>query len=295
VSSWRVRDEEPAGDDEKVWLTAPDGQDWLFKPITEHKRLGFIQGEDWSEKVSSEIGALLHVPCAKVELAVRRGQHGSISLDLKPPLWQLQPGSVLLAETAQDYIPRDQTRRGHSLANIQRALEGYGPPPGATVPNGFEGFDVFAGFLILDAWIANRDRHDENWAVLLPPGDSPPGRLAGSYDHATSLGFNLQDADRDRRLLGGTVRTWAMRGDAYRFEWPEGRKQNVPTLVEFAAMALSMRPPAVRSHWASRLQAVGDQTIPNLVARVPGMSQLACRFVVELTSINRERLLDAFA
>jgi len=296
VSSWRVRDEEPAGDDEKVWLSAPDDWDWLFKPVTEHKHLGLVQGENWSEKVSAEMGALLGVPCAKVELAVRSGRQGSISLDLKPAGWELQPGSVLLAETAEDYIPGDQARRGHSLVNIQRALAGFDPPPRATLPSGFEGFDVFAGFLVLDAWIANRDRHDENWAVLLPPpGESTPKRLAGSYDHATSLGFNLPDAQRERRLDEGTVPAWAMRGNAHRFEWPGGIKQRIPTLVEFAAMAMSIRPPEVRSYWASRLATVERQAIADLVARVPVMSQLACKFVVELTSINRERLLDVLA
>jgi hypothetical protein len=221
VSSWRVRYEEPAGGDEKEWLTDPDGQNWLFKPVTEHRREGFVQGENWSEKVSAEVAALLGVPCARVELAVRSGRLGSISLDLKPAAWQLQPGSVLLAQTP-DYIPGDKQRRGHSLVNIEHALEGFGPPPGATVPDSFTAFDVFAGFLVLDAWIANRDRHDENWAVLLPPppDDATAGMLGGSYDHATSLGFNLQDADRERRLRDGTVRAWAMRGDAYRFEWP---------------------------------------------------------------------------
>ena len=149
---------------------------------------------------------------------------------------------------------------------------------------------------MLDAWIANRDRHDENWAVLLPPpDDNTPGRLAGSYDHATSLGFNLQDDERDRRLEGGTVGTWAERGDAYRFEWPGGRKQDVPTLVDLAATAASMREPAIRAYWRSQLAAVEGQTVADLVACVPGMSQLACRFVVELTSINRERLLNAWA
>jgi hypothetical protein len=296
VSSWRVRDEEAAGDDEKVWLTAPDDRDWLFKPVTEHERLGFIQGEDWSEKLSSEMAGLLGVPCAEVELAVRRGRQGSISLDLKPAGWELQPGSVLLADTSQDYIPGDQARRGHSLVNIEHALEGFDPPPGAAVPGDFEAFDVFAGFLVLDAWIANRDRHDENWAVLLPPpDDSQPRRLAGSYDHATSLGFNLRDAERDRRLQGGTVEAWAKRGDAYRFEWPRGRKQDVPTLVDLAATAISMRQPAVRSYWAGQLAAVEHEAIASLVARVPGMSQLACRFVVELTRINRERLLNVLA
>jgi hypothetical protein len=109
VSSWRVRDEEPAGGDEKEWLTDPDGQNWLFKPVTEHRREGFVQGENWSEKVSAEIAALLGVPCARVELAVRSGRLGSISLDLKPAAWQLQPGSVLLAQTP-DYIPGDKQR-----------------------------------------------------------------------------------------------------------------------------------------------------------------------------------------
>jgi hypothetical protein len=56
-----------------------------------------------------------------------------------------------------------------------------------------------------------------------------------------------------------------------------------------------MRPPAVRSYWSSQLAAVEGEEIADLVARVPGMSQLACKFVVELTRINRERLLNALA
>jgi hypothetical protein len=123
VTAWRVRDEEAAGGDEKEWLTDDDGRDWLFKPVTKHERQGFIQGEDWSEKVSAEMGTLLGVPCARVELAVRNGCRGSISLDLKPSKWELQHGAVLLAQTVSNYVSGDRQRRGHSLENIQQALE----------------------------------------------------------------------------------------------------------------------------------------------------------------------------
>jgi hypothetical protein len=291
VSAWRVRDEEPAGGDEKEWLTDPDGRDWLFKPVTEHQ--SFVQGEDWSEKLSAEMGRLLGVPCAKVELAVRARRRGSISLDLKPANWELQPGAVLLAQTVPNYDSADRRRRGHSLVNIETALEGFGPPPGAQVPTAFEAFDVFVGYLVFDAWIANRDRHDENWAVLLPPPPESSSALAGSYDHASSLGFNLTDTERERRLRERTVHAWAMRGDAYRFEWPGGAKRGIPTLVDFAAAAISTRRPEVRSHWISHLEAVEDQAVADLVARMPEMSQPACNFVVELATINRERLLHA--
>lgn len=33
-------------------------------------------------------------------------------------------------------------------------------------------FDVFTGYLLLDAWIANTDRHPHNWGVLRTPSKS---------------------------------------------------------------------------------------------------------------------------
>ncbi len=34
VSDWPARAEEPAGDDEKEWLTGADDSGWLYKPRT---------------------------------------------------------------------------------------------------------------------------------------------------------------------------------------------------------------------------------------------------------------------
>ena len=32
-----------------------------------------------------------------------------------------------------------------------------------------EAVDVFVGYLMFDAWIANTDRHHENWALVVSP------------------------------------------------------------------------------------------------------------------------------
>ena len=89
-------------------------------------------------------------------------------------------------------------------------------------PSGVEpmsAFDCFAGYLLLDALIANRDRHPRNWAVMpAPPGSDAHDMLAPSFDHASGLGFGLTDRERERWLRGRGVRAWAERGDAKSFE-----------------------------------------------------------------------------
>src|SRR5689334_22831207 len=64
--------EEPMGSKEKFWWRDQAGQHQLFK----RSRAG--TGEHWSEKVASELGALLELPCARVELATWRDTPGCI-------------------------------------------------------------------------------------------------------------------------------------------------------------------------------------------------------------------------
>src|SRR5262245_38526358 len=79
VSTWPRFVDETVGSKRKVWLEespAPDARRWLFKyrhhPWT---------GDDWAEKVATEIAALLEIPHASVELAQLGAEPGSISLD----------------------------------------------------------------------------------------------------------------------------------------------------------------------------------------------------------------------
>ncbi|HSV66319.1 MAG TPA: hypothetical protein VLJ59_10500 [Mycobacteriales bacterium] len=126
------------------------------------------------------------MPCGSARLDLARPQAGWLDS---------APGASLLAQRVDDYQVGRLNVRGRPgllLSNIRTALALCWCPPGFEVPVLLDGFAVFAGYLVLDDWIANRDRHDENWAVLRPPtGEPGPAMLAGSFDHASGLGFNL--------------------------------------------------------------------------------------------------------
>jgi hypothetical protein len=209
----------------------------------------------------------------------------------------MQSGSLLLAEADPSYRPGSMNvkgRPGHSLVAIAEALRDADVPPGSGLPASFTGFDVFAGFMVLDAWIANRDRHDENWSILIPPPtQNSLRRLCGSYDQAGSLGFNVPPpACADRLSRPDGVMSWASRGTAHRFEYdPE---TGPVTLVDHAVGALALTPTEVRKYWIERVMDVPHDTVVDLLAKVPNLSDHCRNFASEVVRINRRRLHDAY-
>jgi len=291
VSRWSIAKPESAGGDEKYWLRSPADERWLYKPRTEHD--GWVQGEDWAEKISTEVANVLGVPAATVELAVRDGRHGTISRSLRPADWELQHGAVMLGRVVSDYTVKSGDRRGHTLANIELALAldgGVGVPRGWSGPPELSAFDVLAGYLMLDALVANQDRHEENWAVLRPlPGEGPTV-LAGSYDHASSLGFNLQDQRRTLYLERGLT-AWAVKARAQRFERATDGQLG---LVELAHAALRRGSDGARVHWHHALACCHRGTWEQIIQCVPDMSDPKRSFVMALLEINHGRLLHEF-
>jgi hypothetical protein len=152
---------------------------------------------------------------------------------------------------------------------------------------------VFASFLLLDAWVANQDRHDQNWAVLHPAARSAELRLAPSYDHASSLGFNLTDARRGSCLSRpGGMSGFARRGRAQRFEHdPDAPASSVATLVDLAREAMSLAGRSAEQGLLDRLASTEHSEVALVVTRVPGLSEPTARFILELLDINRRRLL----
>jgi hypothetical protein len=98
VSGWEAVNPETIGRDAKLWVREPGApsssreRDWLFKPVIVTAS-GHRQGEDWTEKIVSELGGLLGVPCAEIELAVRRGVPGSHLAQRRAG--RMEPGSRL--------------------------------------------------------------------------------------------------------------------------------------------------------------------------------------------------------
>jgi hypothetical protein len=305
VSDWELVENEVLGANPKIWLRSPgsgrDRQgDWLFKPVVVPASTGHPQGEDWAEKIVSELGGLLGVPCAAVELASRGGVRGSISRNVVPPGWDRVLGSELLAATESSYRGpflgsdgrerRPRGRPGHSPTAIAAALADCAALPTSELPNGLT---AFAGYIVLDAWVANQDRHDQNWAVLRSTVGSRPHVLAPSYDHASSIGFNLTDERRSAELARvDGVSHFVARAKADRFEHdPDVPKSQRPTLVDMARRFLAEAGPEAEDLWYRRLDHVASAEIERIVGSVPGLSGVARTFVVELLRANRGRLL----
>ena len=306
ASFWTLREVEQAGSTEVQWLVQPGtGHRWLHKD-TKIPSNGIEQGEDWAEVVATHVAGVLQVPCAQTTLCFRNNRRGSLSRDVVPDGSSLSEGHTLLETTQSvlDYFPHSEERKGvdparpdvvrpgHSLLNIKSALQGYDAPLNFTGPSAMSGFDVFAGYMLFDALIANRDRHEQNWAVTIPAMMTSRPRLAPSYDHAGGLGYNLTDQRRQQLLTRQhDFDRWAAKGTAHRFEH---QKPDAPTLVRHASDALSLSSPKAQRWWRETL--ARDCLGPVLEALqdrdVSGMSALASTFAHDMLQLNLRRLRD---
>lgn len=284
ASDWGVDEKEPGGSTgDNVWLADPDGARHLFKPVVQ--RHGRRQGEDWAEKATEQLARLIGVPTASVDMAERSGRSGVLSRDLRHDFtWQLQPGEVCIAEIdpRMSNARRERNRLGHNPSNI-KALLG---PIGASDPALRTAFDEFCGYLLLDAWVVNADRHQENWGLLVDPNGNTS--LARSFDHGNCLAFNLTD-DARARLLDSPDRLarWVRKGYADRFE--DGRRT---TLVALFRAACALASADTATVWLDRLAAVDLADCEDILRRVPKMSAPTRRLCVQLLTLNRRRLLD---
>ena len=306
VSAWPIERIETAGSTENRWLLEPQtGAQWLHKSTVIPSNL-IEQGEDWTEVVSTQVAMALNVPCADTRLCLREGRRGSISRSVRPADYNLFEGRVVLERAnAPGYVAhvegqpgvdpaRPKVRRpGHSLENVKMALRGIAQPPKFDGPFGCDAFDVFAGYLLLDAVIANRDRHEQNWAILSPSLTTEDEILSPSYDHASSLGFNLTDERRTGMLSEPTMlQRWAEKGTAYRFE----HVGTPPTLIEHAVSALRLCSPTGRTWWKDRVSALDLRPITTILQDgLTTVSHPSSTFATEILDLNLRRLRDALA
>ena len=152
--------------------------------------------------------------------------------------------------------------------------------------------DTFIGYLLLDAWIGNSDRHHENWAFIDFEGKS---YLAPTYDHASSLGRNESDERRKKRLTtkdkGFSVEAYANKCNSCLYA-NVGDRKPLKTLDAFCE-AVKLHPQAANI-WLDRLAGISINDTLELFERIPNslISSTAIEFAQKILEINQNKLLD---
>jgi hypothetical protein len=287
---------EQLGTKSKFWYTR-DGVRTLFK--AEERGTG----EDWAEKVACELAELLGLPHVYYDMALESESltPGVVCAAFLGRGESLAHGNQLMLAIDENY-PRDG-RRYHVSAHTVRAVTGVLEllkPPDARwagrLPAGVtHTIDIFAGYLMFDAWIANQDRHHQNWGAIFRPAQ-PIGSLtlAPSYDHGASMARNVSDAEKHERLTskdrGRGVPAFAKRARSALFKSSDDAKP-LTTLAAWSEVA-RLRPSA--SAWVERLRAVAAVQVEHILAEVPPqrMSAICRDFTLELLSENRRRILE---
>jgi hypothetical protein len=251
-------------------------------------------GEDWAEKVASELCKLLGLPHAVYELASTwKGDRGVVSPNFLPQGGTLVHGNELLSSIVPNY-PAFGTYgiSQHTIDVVLRVIasESVNLPVGWTPPSGIRtAVDVFVGYLLLDAWIGNGDRHHENWGIVRMKTASTSEEtehLAPTYDHASSLGRDLSDEQRKKR----SVQAYANKCFSAFYASVDDRK----TLKSFDAFSIvANRYPEAAYVWLARLETISKANILEIFNRInrSRISPDASNFAQEILEINKHRLL----
>lgn len=284
---------EQLGSKRKFWFVE-DRQRLLFKAEDRGT------GDDWAEVVVCHLCRLLGLPHVEYELALEcNGSQelgpGVICENMAPDPLQLILGNELLLGRDPQYPAAQRYKvKQHTVDAVTGIVQTLEPPASewlVDAPAGIESaLDVFVGYLMLDAWIANPDRHHGNWAAIW---DRSAMRLAPTFDHGAALARNLRDVERKERLTSKdrnrTVAAFAERGRSALFATSADTR---PLELRAAFRMVAQRVPAAAQAWLGRLRNVNQQQVWAILERVPAkrMTKMSKQFTAELLRTNRQRL-----
>lgn len=271
-------DSEEMGSKKKFWYRHPQReQEWLFKyphPGT---------GEHWAERVAASVATRFGIGRAEVRLALCENEKGSAAKSFVGPNEALFHGNQILAGQLDLYNPKCQFRQNqHTLFNIFTSLEKIFKKPEVSEKQKM----LMAKYMVFDAIIGNTDRHHENWGILVETrGNNKYGVLAPSFDHASSLGRELENERRERILRECRVGRYSerARGGIY---WDEADGHAVSPL-KLVRNGVAMYPNIFRG----ALQACNKlhrKHLKSYISKVPDdwMDPVAKLFALELMLYN---------
>lgn len=278
---------EEVGSREKFWIGREDGALWLFK-----KPRPTNPSEVWSEKVAAEIAHMIGVSHATVELASATGELGTISRSFMPSQWLYFHGNSVIASIISDYdLARRFGQNDHNIKNILLAIS-------KLASDSQLDFDAAAStlveYVIFDGLIGNTDRHHENWMILRSP-DTAQFQISPSYDHASSLGRELQDSRRQQILREGRIPSYVLGGRGKRGRgkvYVRGKSDLPPSPLRLAQLICRWQPGLARS-CLERVSNTPNDCFRDVVERVPPhvMSVTAKEFAYQLLITSKSVLL----
>jgi len=280
-------DVEQLGSKPKFWFKLA-GENWLFKEARENT------GEDWSEKVASEIASLLGLTTHHAELALWEGKRGcAVKSFLGSNQQVLVHGNELLGGLITGYDKdKERGQCDHTFDNIVAVLEQLFP-----IEHRRAAASRMVGYLVLDALVGNTDRHHQNWGVLLERRESTERKpsfslqLAPTFDHASSLGRELTDEARQKHFREGSLDRYIHRGRGGIYEHGEAKYGMSPIAV---AGMLGKRYPDFFKPWQLRVDEIAEESLRELVERIPDgrISTSGRVFALAFLSASRRLLIQ---
>lgn len=287
---YELSSDEVIGTKLKFWFQHEELGRCLYKQVKEQHL-----GEDWAEKIASELCKLLGLPHATYHLAQTwEGNRGVVSPYFLPEGGTLEHGNEILTPIVPDY-PTFATygNKQHTIDIVLRVIEAdhVNLPIGWTAPSGIQkAVEVFVGYLLLDAWIGNGDRHHQNWGFVrnkVIPTSAETIHLAPTYDHASSLGRELSDEKRQKRSLLAYANNCPSA-----FYGSVEDKKSLKTFDVFHRVAL--RYPQAAHIWLERLEHISKANTLLIFSQIQQerISTIAVEFAQKILEFNQHRLLN---
>ena len=306
---------ESRGTRKKFWLRIGGGTDrWLLKiPRTD-------TGEHWAEKVTAEIGRLIGVDCAHVELArcVEKAVFRHNLDELQEEQQAQQTDSTLLATICKSFLPDELDKeydffhgwevlqyvvegydtnrrfgqRDHNVKNIVAALADFmGINSQNPMPRWDDTLEDLVSYALLDGLVGNTDRHHENWMIanVHSYGDMIT-EIMPSFDHASSLGRELTDEKRRWILESDGVLRYVQRGHGG--VYLDSRRKRAPSPLRLARLLCRWKPTFTR-RTLDRIESVAEPEIRASIRKVPPefMSDIAKEFACQVVMTSKKELL----
>jgi len=271
----------------KFWY---DGNKYLFKsgiPGT---------GENWSEVLASRVCDLLGIPHANYYFAKWKDKEGVICRNFIPADGRLVHGNEMLARYKDDYrTDMKYNQREHTLPavlSIMRLKKIGHPLDSSFSVLSLEIIDVFLGYVLLDALIANQDRHHQNWGFVIT-GEKAV-HLAPSFDHASGFGSHETDKNRKERLETKD-RRYNIEAYAEKARTPFYPRNSVNPFTTLEALShVSKYAPSGFKFWKNQLEKTSSDDFGVILCNIDDtlMSAPSKDFSSKLFKVNKERILN---